>query len=580
MSLVDIRNVSTHQLSRVSVCPWRMNLVAVSSETSTLFVGSLHSITCFSTERPVFPFRTLEISSIEATDINALRIGYLGQQEVLAAVNDLGTAAIFFTADLDRPQLTFDVVESAWGISTHAGRYLLAVSSNSHKITVFFLGSSIEQHSQAQRDPIVLQGHAHNVPSIDFSESGEFIASASVDSSCCIWHVDSGSMLFKKRLCDEWGWCVRFIPRNAIDATTKPELNYSAVMQKQHSSGREEQNQSAAFDDLDDDDITYHEQLASYSRSELGEEHYIIPSYPVSGTVIASAAYCNPFPDSREAPQAFKGDEPRTSSQLAQWTAYLASRKEASKCFSKQLGLRASEVNSDTGSIRENDTMAEDVQTGRHGVPSMSSISEDDNFSDGQWENAALGEDIGDVSETSLDEELRQISGSESTNDSEMGAALSNTFAILRTCHEHLIFATRRNIYILDPQKGLPVLAQKDRLFDRRSESRNELGLTSFLDAIDRIIFIEWLGETGVACVGTQRGRVALVHVEDGEFCIDCWVDNGDALGRGMGMPIFGLHVSKHGSHHSSVMTFRIYLGELYQHRAHSMLKLLQCTTI
>ena len=72
--------------------------------------------------------------------INSLTVGELGSEEVLVSAHDDGNVCVWYTRDLTRIALRFSVGKSAWGVALHKARRLLAVSANSHVITVFELG--------------------------------------------------------------------------------------------------------------------------------------------------------------------------------------------------------------------------------------------------------------------------------------------------------------------------------------------------------------------------------------------------------------------------------------------------------
>lgn len=72
--------------------------------------------------------------------INSLTVGELGLEEVLVSAHDDGNVCVWYTRDLARIALRLSVGKSAWGVALHKARRLLAVSANSHVITVFELG--------------------------------------------------------------------------------------------------------------------------------------------------------------------------------------------------------------------------------------------------------------------------------------------------------------------------------------------------------------------------------------------------------------------------------------------------------
>lgn len=82
--------------------------------------------------------------------INSLTIGELGSEEVLVSAHDDGNVCVWYTRDLTRIALRLSVSESAWGVALHKEKRLLAVSANSHVITVFELG--VGRDEQAARE--------------------------------------------------------------------------------------------------------------------------------------------------------------------------------------------------------------------------------------------------------------------------------------------------------------------------------------------------------------------------------------------------------------------------------------------
>ncbi|KAJ3177941.1 hypothetical protein HDU87_004223 [Geranomyces variabilis] len=202
--------------------PWRLNLTACSIKDPTLFFVAVNSRTLvFRTPHPsaadVGPLKpsseipsTIHLGEVGDETINSIRLGTAGDEEVLAVCRDDGSIQVWFVADLQRRPLQFQHKESAWGLALHGPRFLLAASANSHTIIIWNLkreeeGTSEEDGPSRQKeerfvefDQLELEGHEHNVPSIDFSTCGKFLASASIDCCVRIWNVDSGACIFRK----------------------------------------------------------------------------------------------------------------------------------------------------------------------------------------------------------------------------------------------------------------------------------------------------------------------------------------------------------------------------------------------
>ena len=183
--------------------------------------------------------------------VNHLIVSYLGHEEILVAACDDGdvisytTRSIFdfiqqktpdsniwrYLLDLHQPLLLRNVGRSAWGIAVHKAARLIAVSSNSHNISVFAfaLGGELlpershdlgnegaetdtysnvgsvlwERESKASCSPhdrsarnveLILEGHKSNIPNIAFCNTGsdplgQYIVSIDIDSAAYVWDV-------------------------------------------------------------------------------------------------------------------------------------------------------------------------------------------------------------------------------------------------------------------------------------------------------------------------------------------------------------------------------------------------------
>ncbi|KAI7871131.1 WD40-repeat-containing domain protein [Spinellus fusiger] len=153
----------------------------------------------------------------DAYVINAIKLGVLLDKEVLMTVADNGHVCIWRTDALDKPPfvLSHDVV-STWGIALHGSQGLVAVSTNDKKITVFNILKLTESTLLFENkkrtvkraagnilgglEKCDLIGHEHNIPNIDFNETGEYLVSCSIDKTCRVWDIAHQKVVTTRRL--------------------------------------------------------------------------------------------------------------------------------------------------------------------------------------------------------------------------------------------------------------------------------------------------------------------------------------------------------------------------------------------
>ena len=133
-----------------------------------------------------------------------MRISEIGGEEVLVTTDDCGHIAVHFPKDnFVRPALTMKVPLSAWGIDTHSSKRLLAISCNAHIVTLFHLGMGVEgwEWTTTALEPeesfprLVLAGHYGNIPCVAFDDSGNWVASGSLDRTIRLWDCKNGIMV-------------------------------------------------------------------------------------------------------------------------------------------------------------------------------------------------------------------------------------------------------------------------------------------------------------------------------------------------------------------------------------------------
>ena len=232
------------------ILAYRNNLTALSRYHNLYFIAYRDQVFVY---RPSFPDQTLEepvirivlstTNSRRAGDlshryphaVNHLTIGDLGDMEVLACACDDGDFIVYFVSKIAKsvrdveskkghvkpvlcslkPYLISNVGGSAWGIAINKTARLLAVSANTHDITIFVcaLGENRDDSFEHEftcdinmpdplrrRDQIlIVGGHATNIPSISIWSDPEdpsraFLVSTDIGGDiiiCDIWGLSS-----------------------------------------------------------------------------------------------------------------------------------------------------------------------------------------------------------------------------------------------------------------------------------------------------------------------------------------------------------------------------------------------------
>ncbi|KAL0077465.1 WD40-repeat-containing domain protein, partial [Phycomyces blakesleeanus] len=148
--------------------------------------------------------------------INAIKVAQLLDKEVLVTVAENGHVGVWITEDLDKEPLVLrheDV--STWGLAIHKDG-LVAVSTNNKIVTVFNILELTKTSRMFENDPdskrkrrkrnalkdkkvVNLVGHEHNIPNIDFSHSGRYIASCSIDRTCRVWDLTKEKVVTQRK---------------------------------------------------------------------------------------------------------------------------------------------------------------------------------------------------------------------------------------------------------------------------------------------------------------------------------------------------------------------------------------------
>ncbi|CAG9311712.1 unnamed protein product [Blepharisma stoltei] len=203
------------QLNLQGINTWSMNIIAASEKLMKVYIAcgatiNIINLTYNYKNGATSSFRiNSREASIQPTIITSLKILKFNEEEVLCILTMDAQAILYFIENPDRTPLYYSNFDpayednSTWSCTSSG--HMLLLGSNSHTINAMDLETG---------DSKRLKIHDHNIPCIDFSPSGKYFACASIDSTVSI------SMLNKKlkwcRPCGEWGWGVKWVPKNSI----------------------------------------------------------------------------------------------------------------------------------------------------------------------------------------------------------------------------------------------------------------------------------------------------------------------------------------------------------------------------
>ncbi|KAN0009008.1 hypothetical protein ACTFIU_008898 [Dictyostelium citrinum] len=203
------------RINTIHILAWKLNLMAVSYNSKYIFTAESDVINVRNIDNPNIIIRTFAMDTMEMT-INQIRLGILDGEEVLVSVDEGGFVRIIFVNDFDREVIRlYNHGVSTWGIALCPSKPLIAVSANSHKITIWNLDDENPQQTK-----FILPKHKHNIPSVDFSPCGNYLVSVSIDKNIRIWDVNKRQLLRIQTLA-QWCWACRW-----IDLTTKEDQLY------------------------------------------------------------------------------------------------------------------------------------------------------------------------------------------------------------------------------------------------------------------------------------------------------------------------------------------------------------------
>ncbi|EDU46468.1 conserved hypothetical protein [Pyrenophora tritici-repentis Pt-1C-BFP] len=202
---------------------WRCDLTALSQRYNIYLVASNDVIHVY---QPSFPDQSLSepelvihppstgqtgpgIFADNHRSINRILVDYLGNEEILLLARDDGDVVGYRTEEIhralerrttkDEPAseddihcfLLRNVGASAWGLAVHREARIIAISANTHCITVIAYALALRDADPTRETENVFTLQARgNIPSITFNdESGNFLLSCSIDGETILWNL-------------------------------------------------------------------------------------------------------------------------------------------------------------------------------------------------------------------------------------------------------------------------------------------------------------------------------------------------------------------------------------------------------
>ncbi|KAK6529550.1 hypothetical protein TWF281_008720 [Arthrobotrys megalospora] len=142
----------------------------------------------------------------------------LGTEEVLLVANDSGYVTLWYTKHLiqrnGNMDIWFDAQQTAWGLSVHKTKRLIAISSNTTKIFVYEMGNEAVDSTRPPRgaqNPIVLSADHQNLPCVSFlqDDTGRWLTTTDVNGAVILYDLLNGTSTMTSY--NGQGWTVTFV---------------------------------------------------------------------------------------------------------------------------------------------------------------------------------------------------------------------------------------------------------------------------------------------------------------------------------------------------------------------------------
>jgi len=205
------------KLPLVGIEPFRMNIIAVSWKHKLMFIACSNRIKVFKIldngELDLNSDKIEDIVVSEDKKINQIKVGKFRDEEVLCAVDMNAKLSV---VNIDKDPFTLNQYENlimgqddntVWSLDIFNGAEShIAAGSNAKTISVW--------DSKFERK--VIEAHDHNVPCVQFSPCGKYVASTSIDKTVRFFDVKTGKKIAHLCTLASWGWSVNWIRKDEI----------------------------------------------------------------------------------------------------------------------------------------------------------------------------------------------------------------------------------------------------------------------------------------------------------------------------------------------------------------------------
>ncbi|KAF1810993.1 hypothetical protein P152DRAFT_515401 [Eremomyces bilateralis CBS 781.70] len=221
--------------------PWRCNLTALAQSHDYYLVACAAEVEVY---KPTFPAHGLPgqlswvvdlpksspgitgtIDALRPHSVNYLIIDYLGNKEVVLVACDDGDVLGYYIDDIHlqilqsgenrggrnpndyrvRPFFHKNVGMSAWGLAIHSVARMIAVSSNTHRLVVYWFGLDGNDMIHRKEKRLELPDSGENLPTVNFCNTGddpdgEWLLSGSIGNWMMVWNTRTATLYKKAQL--------------------------------------------------------------------------------------------------------------------------------------------------------------------------------------------------------------------------------------------------------------------------------------------------------------------------------------------------------------------------------------------